>query len=187
MEPLKPKTFSVASAFLPSCLFHCAWECLLGKLRRAKKDKLAQHISNSLLSCKEGKWTATWQSSFEHVEDGYSTFVSNCQESRWAADQILAGPGAPLEVVPTLIERLQQQTSAWHQEPIEIKAEYLSARGGSDGVECLQQQTSAWQQEPIEIKAEYLSERGGSDANPSRSFVCCVFMPLVQTSLSPYG
>ena len=63
-------------------------------------------------------WTATWQSSFQDCENGYSTFISNSQESKWAADQLLQGPGARLETVPALIERIQQQAANWHREDV---------------------------------------------------------------------
>ena len=87
------------TAFLPKFLFHCSWECLLAKLERVGKDKLIQYVSKSLLQKNDGVWSASWQTSFEECEPGYSTFLSNCQESKWAADQVLAGPGAPYEVI----------------------------------------------------------------------------------------
>ena len=104
----------------PSRLFHCSWECLLAKLERAEKHNLVKYVKTSLLQKKGDCWTATWQSSFEQCEVGYSTFASNCQESKWAADQLLAGRGASHELIPTLLDRINQQTLCWHRMNVEV-------------------------------------------------------------------
>ena len=73
------------SAFLPGPAFHCYWERALSKLRAAGQAGLVEYLVErggvGSLTLDEGAWTAKWQSSYDHVEPGCSTYAPNVIES----------------------------------------------------------------------------------------------------------
>ena len=82
-------------AFMPNAMFHISAETLLAKLDSAGNGRAAEYFRSSGSPCAfsvvEDEWRAVWQSSYQHVTPGYSTFLNNAVESGWRAGAIVAG------------------------------------------------------------------------------------------------
>ena len=98
-----------SSAFLPGPAFHCYWERALSKLRAAGQAGLVEYLVErggvGSLTLDEGAWTAKWQSSYDHVEPGYSTYAPNVIESYWRREDVLHGKKADREVASAMFQK----------------------------------------------------------------------------------
>ena len=59
-----------------------------------------------------GAWTASWSSSFDHVEAGFSTFLNNCVEAAWFVEDVMFGESNK-DTTDLLFQHVREQVNTW--------------------------------------------------------------------------
>ena len=103
-------------AFMPKWLCHLSIETLLTRLNEAGQIKGAEYVRTSgspcALSLVDGVWQARWQSSFEHVTPGFSTFLNNTVESGWRVADLVNGD-TTRDVTQCVFTHVQRANKVW--------------------------------------------------------------------------
>ena len=110
-------------AFVPGPLFHLSNDALFVRLDLAGQTKGAEYLRSSGSPCAlyliDGVWHARWQSSFQHVMPGFSTFLNNSVESSWRVADLVNGD-SKRDVTNNMFTNVQRACVVWmHDKKLE--------------------------------------------------------------------
>ena len=117
------------TAFMPNPTFHLSIEAMLARLDAAGQTKGVKYLRTANSPCalehsSEGVWSARWQSSFQHVQPGFSTFLNNSVESGWAVAQLVNGK-TKHEVTSSMFNNVRRACKVWVKDQKLAQTEHM--------------------------------------------------------------